>query len=81
MLSASSRAVDGRDVRVVERREDFGLALETCEAFRVGRACGRQYLHRHVALQLRVGRPVDLAHPAHTDLGSDLIRTEAACRV
>ncbi len=37
----------------------------------------RQDLDRDITIQLRVQRPVELPHPAHADLGGDLIRTEA----
>ena len=71
-------AVDGADVRVIERGEDARLSLEAREAIRVGGECQRQDLDRHVASKPRVARAVDLAHPANTELGANLIRAEAS---
>ncbi|MCZ6918503.1 MAG: hypothetical protein O7I93_17140, partial [Gemmatimonadetes bacterium] len=70
-------AVDRGDVRVVERREHFGFALEPRQALRVSSELRRQHLHRHLAFQLRVGGPIHLPHPAHADLGGDLLRADA----
>ena len=70
--------VDGRDVRVVERGEHLRLTLEPRETVRVGRERGREDLDRHLALQLRIRRPIHLPHSAHTNLGGDLIGSEAA---
>ncbi len=61
---------------MVERGEDFGFALESGEPFRVKGDVRRQHLDRHLALQLRVRRPIYLSHSAHADLGSDLIGAE-----
>ncbi len=41
-----------------------GLALEACAAFRVGTERGREDLDRDGAVEARVPRLVDLAHPA-----------------
>ena len=61
-------AVDGRDVRVVQRRQDLGFPLESREACDISRERRRQDLDRHVAFQLAVARAVDLAHSAFADL-------------
>ena len=37
-----------------------------------------QYLDGYLALQLRVGGPIHLAHAAHTNLGSHFVRTESS---
>ena len=39
-----------------------------------------QHLDRHVALEPRVPRPVDLAHPARAERRDDLVGTEASSR-
>ena len=70
-------AIDLRDVRMIERGEDFGFALETGQAVRVPGERGGQHLDGDLALQVRVGRPVDLAHAAVADLGGHFIGTEA----
>ena len=67
---------DGGDVRVVERREYLGLALEPHEPIRVGGEGLGQHLERDVAIELRVAGAVDLAHAARTQLGHDLVRTD-----
>ena len=72
-----SEAVDVRDVRMIERREDFRFALEAGEPLGIRRDRGRQDLDGDLALQLRVGRPIHLAHPACADLGGDFVGAEA----
>ena len=39
-----------------------------------------QNFQRDVAVQLRVARPVDLPHPAHTNRCNDFVRPEAITR-
>ena len=69
-------AVDDRDVRMVERGQDAGFALEPCETVRIGGERLRQDLDRDVAIELRVTRPVDLPHAAFANLRRDHIRPE-----
>ena len=45
-------AVDRRDVRMIQRREDFGFALKTCEPIMVSRKRGRKNLDGDLTLQL-----------------------------
>ena len=70
-------AVDRGDVRVVELREELRLALESRQALLVLGERRGQDLDRDLALQPRVGRAVDLAHPALAELGGDLVGAEA----
>ena len=70
-------AVDGRDVRVVQRGQDLGFALEPREACGIGRHRRRQDLDRHVAFQLAVARAIDLAHSAFAQLRDDFVGAEA----
>ncbi len=70
-------AVDRGDIRVLELREDLRLALESCEAVRVGGERLGKDLDRDLALQLRVGRPIDDPHPALAERGGDLVRSYA----
>ena len=58
------QAVDVRDVRMVQRREDFRFALEAREALGSARQRLGQHLDRDLALQLGVGGAIDLAHAA-----------------
>jgi len=52
---------------------DFSLVLDACDSF-------REDFDGHVATELRVASPIDLAHPALADKGGDLIRAEASTR-
>jgi hypothetical protein len=69
--------VDGRDVRMIERGEDFRFALEPRDAFRVSRERLGEDFDRDVAIEPRVARPIHFAHPARPDSGENLVRTEA----
>ena len=70
-------AVDVRDVRMVQRRERLRFAREPREPVGVAgdRESGRT-LDRDLAIQLRVARAIDLAHPADADAGDDFIDAE-----
>ena len=70
--------VDRRDIRMVQRREDCGLALEPGEPLGVLCELFGQHLDRDVASQARVGGAIDLAHAAHAEWGDDLVRAEAS---
>ena len=73
--------VDRRDVRMIERGEDLGLALEAGEA--LGVVCEQvgQDLERDVATELRVARAIDLAHAAGAEQREDFVGTETrSCR-
>ena len=60
-------AVDGADVRVVQRREHPRLTLEARAPFRIRRERRRQDLDRDLASKRLVVRPVDLAHPTNAE--------------
>ncbi len=67
-------SMNGGDVRMVQRRQRFGFALETREALGIpAEACG-QYLDRDVTAELGVGGAIHLAHAAFAQLGSNLSR-------
>ena len=70
-------AVDRGDVGVLQLGEDLRLALEAGEAVGVRGERLRQDLDRDLALELRVGRPVDDAHAALAERGGDLVGAEA----
>jgi hypothetical protein len=63
--------VHGDDAGVVEGGERLRLALEALEPLRARGHLGRQHLEGHVAPELRVGRAVDLAHPAGAERRGD----------
>jgi len=64
-------------VRMVERREDVGLALEPGEALGVaGEGIGEQ-LEGDVAPELGIPRAIHLTHPTRAEQADDLVRTES----
>jgi hypothetical protein len=69
-------AVDRGDVRVVERGEHLRFPLEARQAIRVQREGLGQDFQRDVASELRIPRPVHLAHPARAEQVQNLVRAE-----
>ena len=65
--------VDGADVRMIQRREQPGLALESRAPFGIRRERVRQNLDRHLASKLGIPRAVDVPHPARSEQGSNLV--------
>ena len=76
MPSALFEAVDRGDVRMVQRREHFRFALKARQPIVVSGERGGQDLDRDLALQLRVGRAIHLAHPAFADRARDFVDAE-----
>jgi hypothetical protein len=68
--------VDLRDARMIERSEQPRLAAETHQELGIVARQPGDHLDRHVAMQLGIARPIDLAHPARTERRLDLIRTQ-----
>src|SRR5262249_59028278 len=64
----------GTDMRMRQRGDRPGLAIEAGDQIGVG---ARQDLDRDRAAQPRVGRLVDLAHPARAERRDDLVRADA----
>ena len=50
-----------------------GFVLEAGNPFGIAGERRRQHLDRDIAIQRRVRRPVDFPHPAHADLGGNLV--------
>jgi len=71
-------AINGGDVRVIERRENLRLAAEAGDAVRRECEGGRKNLQRNVATELRVARLIDLAHSAGADGARYFVRTDAS---
>ena len=69
-----------RDVRMVERREDFGFALEPRKPIGIGAKVAGRTLIATSRFELRVARAIDLAHAARAEGGEDLVRAEASRR-
>ena len=73
-------AVDVRDVRMVQRRQRPGFAVEARAPVGVeGEGLG-QDLDRDVPTQFRVRCAIDLAHTAGAERRADCVRTEARAR-
>ena len=70
-------AIDCADVWVIERRQRAGLAFKSGQPLGIADERIRQDLDRHVALQFRVARAVDLAHSAGSDQRLDFVRADA----
>jgi len=72
--------VDGRDVWMIQRGEHLCLTLEPCQALGVVRHSRQQHLDRHLAIELRVARPIDRAHAAFTEGRHDFVGADASAR-
>ncbi len=80
LARAAGDAVDGSDVRVIQRGEQPRLALETGEAIDVRGQLGRQHLERDIAPQLHIARAIHLAHAALADQRPDVEGSQARAR-
>ena len=73
-------AVDGSDVRMVERRQHAGCAIEAGALIRVCHQPGGQDFNGHVAVQFGVPGTVHFPHAAGADGGGDFVITEPSAR-
>ncbi len=64
---AGFKAVNLRDVRMIQRREGLRLALEARKAVAVARERVRQHLDRDVTREPGVPRAVDFTHAAFSN--------------
>ena len=69
--------VDGRDVRVVQRRQRLRFACEPRQAIWVVRKRVGQHLERHLAIQFGVAGAKHLAHAAFADGGEHVVDAKA----
>jgi hypothetical protein len=69
-----------RDMRMIQRRQQLGLALKTRQPVSIRGHVDWQYLDRDVALQSRVMRTIDLSHAARTNVGQDFVWADARTR-
>ncbi len=76
MPSALADVVDAADVRMVQRRDRAGLALEARTPIGIAGQFARQHLDRHRAIEARVARAVDLPHSAGAQRADDFVRAE-----
>ena len=65
------------DVRMVEGGQQLRFALEARNALRIAAERVGKDLDRDVAPELGVARPVDFAHPTHSERGENFVRSEA----
>ncbi len=68
--------MDPGNVRVVQRSERLGLALEATQPLVVVGELLGQHLDRHLALEPRVTRAVDLSHRPGPEGTEDLVEGE-----
>ena len=68
-----AEVVDREDAGMVQRRRRARLLLEPAQPVGVLRERRRQHLDRHLAVQPRVPRPIDLPHPARAERRQDLV--------
>ena len=69
--------MDRADVRMAELRDGLRLTLEARPPRGVVHHGGRQHLDRDVAVEPRIVRPVDLAHPARAEQAHDFVGAES----
>ena len=62
---------------MIQCGERLRLAFEPREPVRIGGKELRQDLDGHVAIELRIARPIHLAHSASANGAGDLVRAEA----
>jgi hypothetical protein len=62
---------------MIQRREDFGLALKAHQSVGISGKRGRQDLDGDLTFQLRVRRPIHLPHAAFPDRRGDVVDADA----
>jgi hypothetical protein len=67
-------AVDLRDVRVIQRGQRLRFPSETRHALRIMRERIGEDFERHVAIESRVARPINLPHAAGTECTNDFVQ-------
>ena len=76
-----AHVIQRADVGMIELRDRAGFAVEALAELRIGGERLREDLDRHRAIEPRVARLVDLAHPAGAEGGEDFVRAEAGARL
>jgi hypothetical protein len=67
------QSVQGRDVCVIQSRQQLRLALESRNPVRIPREYFRQNLYGDIPTEPRVAGPIDFPHPAGADQVFDAI--------
>lgn len=63
-----------------ERGDGLCLPLESLQCLGIGVEVARQNLEGHIAVELRVARPIHLAHAPCAEWAQDLVRAEVRAR-
>ena len=79
-IEVTGEAMDGRDVRVVERRKQPRLSFEAGAAVGVGEPGSGEHFNRDVAPEPRITSAIDLAHPARAKQADHLVGPDATAR-
>ena len=69
------------DVRMTQRRNEPGFAVEALPELRFAGERGRQNLDGDDPIEARVTGAIDLAHAARADRGLDLVRSQTGARI
>jgi len=72
----SFKAVNGCNIGVIERSEQFGFTLESCDTIRVFGELFGQHLDRHIAAEPVILRLINLPHAALAQLVRDFVMRE-----
>src|SRR5262245_32264916 len=73
-------AVNVRDVRVIQSRENLSFALKSGKPVSVGGEDFRQNFERYVPAELRVARTIHFTHTARADGRDDLVMIQTHSR-
>ena len=68
--------IDGRDIRMIKRRQYFSLALEAAHTIRIARELFRKDFDRNFTFEFRVVCPIHLTHAAFAKQAGDLVCAE-----
>ena len=80
VVAVAADVEERADVRMLQRRDGARFALEALAQLRVGGERVGQDLDGDGAIEPRVTRAVDLAHPARAERRDDLVRAEPRTR-
>src|SRR5438105_3539784 len=69
--------VQRADVRMIQRGDRVGFALEALAMLGVHRQIWREHFDGDVAVQARIARAIDFAHPARAERREDFVWAEA----
>jgi hypothetical protein len=71
--------VDGDDVRMAEKAGGARFTAKPIDERVIAGKGGMEDLERHVAVEHRIVRPINLAHAAGRDAGYDLVPAVYGC--